>query len=306
MMNQIQNSAGTLFLKFNPAVGGSITRFFVVRDGKEIDLMRPAPVSGNYTVLDVSSFPLTPYSNRIDHGKFAFGGREYKVGPNFREEPHPNHGTGWTSQWSVEKQESDEVTLTLSRNDNPHSPYVYYARQTFKLSNTGLSISMSIRNDGPEALPFGLGHHPYFRKTPETRLMANIQRVWESNAMIPTQLVDVPEAWDFSKGRNLSSEIGAPVNGFGGNDYIDGCFVDWDGNAEIEWPEDHAKLQIQADDLFRHFVIYVPQGNFFCAEPVSHATDAFNLADKGHKDVGLTILQPNQAMSGIMNFNFVG
>jgi aldose 1-epimerase len=40
-------------------------------------------------------------------------------------------------------------------------------------------------------------------------------------------------------------------------------------------------------------VIFTPPGRpFFCAEPVSHVTDAFNLADAGRADTGRRVLDP--------------
>lgn len=301
-MHHIINRSNNLALEFNPDVGGSITAFYSILNGVRVDLMRPAPKTANYTELDVSSFPLTPFSNRIAGGKFTFDDKEFSVGPNFRDEPQPNHGDGWTSKWSIEKQTPHSVTLGLKSGPKALTPYVYSASQTFTLNENGLSIDMSITNNGQETLPFGLGHHPYFRKTPGTILKANLSHVWESSAMIPTNLVPVPEEWNFSHGKNLTTEIGAPVNGFGGNDYIDGCFQGWDRKAEILWPEDKMGVRIESDLLFSHFVIYVPQADFLCAEPVSHATDAFNLSHRGEKDVGFKVLKPNESMSGRMTF----
>ncbi len=44
-------------------------------------------------------------------------------------------------------------------------------------------------------------------------------------------------------------------------------------------------------------VIYSPPGQpFFCAEPVSHTTDAINLAAAGRTDTGLLVLEPGQTV----------
>jgi aldose 1-epimerase len=42
-----------------------------------------------------------------------------------------------------------------------------------------------------------------------------------------------------------------------------------------------------------YLVVFTPPGRpFFCAEPVSHVTDAFNLADAGRADTGRQVLEP--------------
>lgn len=300
----LKNKAGTLCLQFNPQLGGAITAYYALEGGRRIDLMRPAPESGDVTVLDVSSFPLTPFSNRIAQGRFGMNGTIYPVGPNFRDEPHPNHGDGWTSEWTLESKKDNSATLSLESGPKPGTPYIYRAQQTFTLGDDYLDIDMTIENKGKETLPFGLGHHPYFNKDDDTVLQANLTHVWDSEMMIPTTLRAVPTEWDFSKGRRLSDQVGAPVNGFGGNDYIDGCFQGWDRKAEVRWPSKNAAVKISADEIYSHFVIYVPQNNFICAEPVSHATDAFNLADRGEKNVGFRTLAPGETMGGKMRFAY--
>jgi aldose 1-epimerase len=41
--------------------------------------------------------------------------------------------------------------------------------------------------------------------------------------------------------------------------------------------------------------VYTPPGqSFFCAEPVSHITDAFNLAAAGQADTGMLTLAPGE------------
>jgi aldose 1-epimerase len=44
-------------------------------------------------------------------------------------------------------------------------------------------------------------------------------------------------------------------------------------------------------------VVYTPPGeSFFCAEPVSHITDAFNLAATGQADTGMLTLAPGESV----------
>ncbi|MDD3021206.1 MAG: aldose 1-epimerase, partial [Alphaproteobacteria bacterium] len=255
--------------------------------------------------LNFSSFPLTPFSNRIGFGKLDFNGKIYNVGPAFGGEPHPNHGSGWQSEWTLDEKGDDFAKLSIRVPKSADSPYDYEAHQIFQLTETGLSITMEIKNTGEEALPFGTGHHPYFVRTPKTSIQANLPKVWFSKDMVPTELVDVPDMWNFKNGKVLDPQNLEAKHGGDGSAYIDHCFTEWDRVARITWPEfENTTLRITADESFGHFVLFVPsKGDFFCAEPVTNATDGFNLKAKGTKGTGTIVLAPKETFKGVMNFD---
>jgi aldose 1-epimerase len=61
-------------------------------------------------------------------------------------------------------------------------------------------------------------------------------------------------------------------------------------------------VRIEAEPIFGHLVVYIPDGrDFFAIEPVSHANDAVNRpADEGN---GFRILQPGETMTGAVRFS---
>jgi hypothetical protein len=74
--------------------------------------------------------------------------------------------------------------------------------------------------------------------------------------------------------------------------------VGWSRRALIEWPERGARLTMTAEPPLDYLVIFTPRGRrFFCAEPVSHVTDAFNLAAAGHPDTGFRVLAPGETLA---------
>lgn len=296
-----------LRLEFCPQVGGGITKFEALVNGRQVPLFRPYDPNLPLDPLNFGSFPLTPFSNRIGFGKLAFDGKEYNVGPAFGGEPHPNHGSGWQSEWVLDEQGDDFAKLSIKVPKSAESPYDYEAVQTFQLTETGLSITMEIKNTGEETLPFGTGHHPYFVRTPKTSIQANIPKVWLSKEMVPTELVDVPEMWNFKNDKVLDPQKLEAKHGGDGSAYIDHCFAEWDGTTIITWPEfENTKLAITADPMFENFVIFVPsKGDFFCAEPVTNATDGFNLMAKGHPKTGTVVLKPQETLKGTMHYNLV-
>jgi hypothetical protein len=69
------------------------------------------------------------------------------------------------------------------------------------------------------------------------------------------------------------------------------------GRAVVDCPERRARLAIEAGPPRDHLVVYTPPGRaFFCVEPVSHVTDAFNLAAAGRTDTGTLVLTPSETV----------
>lgn len=104
-------------------------------------------------------------------------------------------------------------------------------------------------------------------------------------SLMPTELVSPPPAWDPGRGLRVDA-VG-----------LDNCFTGWGRRAVIEWPEWHARLVMTADPPLDCLMVYTPPGrDFFCVEPVSHATDAVNLAAAGRTDTGLLTLEPGETV----------
>ena len=84
---------------------------------------------------------------------------------------------------------------------------------------------------------------------------------------------------------------------------LDNAFTGWRRQATIIWPEREARLAIDADPPLGFLVVYSPAGeDYFCVEPVSHCTDAFNLAAQGRGDTGMLTLEPGASLSATVRF----
>lgn len=299
----IRSPDGNLTLEYSAQTGGCILSFRAVGQ----DIFRPYDPAKPLEPLNAASFPLTPYSNRIIGGRLNFGGEIFDVGPRAPYDLHQLHGDGWLLPWQVAAQAQDSVTLRLETHSAPHTPYIYEAAQTYRLDRRGLEISMSVTNRGARALPFGLGHHPYFPRHAQTTLTARLPYVWHSDKIVPAAVAPTPPAWDFSDGLSLGDDtFGPPSQGMDGRDLLDHCFTGWDGKARIDWPGRKLGVEITADPVFGSFVIYIPAAApFFCAEPVTNINDAFNLQSRGVPDTGTVILQPGETLRGRMRFDVI-
>ncbi len=83
---------------------------------------------------------------------------------------------------------------------------------------------------------------------------------------------------------------------------LDNCYAAWTGRAEITRPEHHLHLTLAGDDLFRHLVVYTPDGKpYFAVEPASNMTDAVNHMDTV-PDHGLRVLHPGETLQRQVRF----
>lgn len=285
-MTQHTLRSGDLELVVDAGHGGSIMAF---RKG-QFDLMRPWDGT-SADPRSYASFPLVPFSGRIDHGRFRVGGRSYALPANFLPEPHAIHGDGWTTPWTMGATDTASAEMELLH-DEAGDVLRYRATQMFWLYPDRLEISMGITNRGPEPMPFGLGHHPYFGDRDQALLSADVEGVWMPDDLnVPVKLEPVPKLWGFAERRPVDELV------------LDHVFQGWSGSALVEWPEAGQALEITADELYRHLVVYTPPGQpFFCVEPVSMIGNGFNLLEDGVAGTGVRILAPGESMRGSMYF----
>ena len=286
-------SAGRATVGVAPAIGGSVTHFhWIDRVGRH-DWLRPASpadlVSG--TAGRLACFPLVPFSNRIREGRFVFGGHAVRLPLNRAPEPHAEHGHGWQAAWTVVDRAKDRLALQYEHQADAW-PFPYRARQDFVLTDDEFRVTLAVENRGRETMPVGLGLHPYFPRTPGCRLSARVDAMWATDGeVMPTRLVDADPRIGAGDGLPLADVV------------LDNVFPGWQRQATIFWPERNARLSIDAESPLDFLVVYSPAGDdFFCAEPVSHCTDAFNLAAQGRDDTGMLMLEAGASASATVRF----
>lgn len=258
--------------------------------------MRETPEEAlpNGLVRLTSSYPLIPYSNRIANGRFVFNGTEHNLALNFGDHPHSIHGNAWQKPWEVLEADHTHCRLLLvHRPDGDEAlgwPFAYRAEQAFDLDPDGLALTLTLTNEDDRPMPAGLGLHPFFPKRPGACLQFAAEGVYRSGAdSLPVESTPVPAEWDYRELRDL------------GEPRLDNCFRGWNGMARIVYSQEKIGLCIQADPLFGHLVVYVPEGrNFFAVEPVSHVNNAVNRPDL--IDHGLKVLQPGETLRGKVRF----
>lgn len=270
-------TAGDWRAEIDPSLGGSILSLTF----RDRPILRPTPAGAN-DPLQTACFPLVPYANRIDHGRFRFDDKAFDVSATSGFEPHALHGLGWLKPWTVSRADAAVAVLTFSH-AGPGWPWAFEAEQRFALSERGLRIDLTLTNRDARPAPAGVGLHPYFHRSADARLTVAAPQVWLSDdSLIPRQLAKAEALFDWS-GSPLVAD--AP--------FVDNAYEGWTGEARLASSE--GAVTLSAPSVSRVHV-YAPQGaDFVCIEPVSHRPDALNApADEAS---GLAILQPGETLS---------
>lgn len=275
---------GDIRLVVAPRFGASVVSFDRVGADQAVEIFRRTP-DNIESALECAMPVMLPWVNRISRGGLVVGGKLHPLEPNIPGEPFPNHGNGFQSEWSVLEQSLTSITLGLN-SDGP-GPYVYDAEYDFALDGLALLARIELVNRSAQALPFGIGLHPWLPRTPGTTLEAFASDVWlEDERYIPTQSVpldDAPE-FDFRAANSLPGS------------WINNSFVGWNGIAEIFWPDRQFRLSVSSPDTACYHV-YSPDrhARFFCFETETHIPDAARLLQAG--TVGAPDwLQPGEAL----------
>lgn len=230
-----------------------------------------------------ANFALMPFSNRIAEGRFNFMGRDYVIPPNVPgpQFPVPIHGFGWQGDWDIEQLSKHEAVLRLQVAGTAW-PSAFTAEQRITLTGTGYTHALSVTNIGEQAMPAGLGLHPYFPAGAEAISGSFSGRWLTGKDGLPYGHEQLSRQPDWFSGEQFD------------------CGFDWPGpEITIDWPD--RRVTITADPVFGHAIIYIPQNApFFCVEPVTHATDAVNRQNE------MVTLQPGKTLSGKVSFALQG
>lgn len=279
-MNIIKLQSESLELEVLPELGGAIKslNFLSQEDIRPIFREVENPKSAGET----SYFPLVPFSNRIKDGQFLWRDQKIQLPLNFLPEKHAIHGFGCQNTWFVDQQLADKVVLRYE-NTCPSWPFHFIAEQAISLQHNKLIIQLRVVNLSDKEMPCGLGFHPYFTKTPQVRVQTGANKMWAVDSeCLPTEIVNTP--FDVE-----------PLSWFSINEHeLDNALIWSKPQATIEWPEWDLKAKLSSSSNCRFLVCYSPSTeNFFCLEPVTHCTDAFNKFNAGESNTGITLLSPS-------------
>ena len=249
---------------------------------------------------------LFPFPNRIRNGRWQFAGKTYQFDKS-SESPTTIHGLLLNRPYKVDKLAADEngATLICSLNSQDFPdvsrqyPFPFSIAITYTLTETVLTMAVSIKNLGEEKMPMGFGIHPYFNvnlagmaDASKAVITVPAAKYWElDDVLVPTGIQrDVTGTLDLRNGQPFSHLKLDHV-------FTDVQFVDGVSRCRIENRDTGHGMVMESDAQFRELVVYTPPGrDAICFEPYTCPTDAINLEAKGIP-AGIIVLSPAETFS---------
>ena len=255
----IDLAAGGWRAALRPEVGGCLAAL----DCNGVPVLRTMADGADHA-LQSSCFPLVPYCNRIAGVRFSWGGRDVSIRPNLPPQRHPLHGLGWLAEWRVVRHDAASALLEHAHDGSGEWPWAYVAHQHIALDDTGCTMRLMVRSGAAEAVPMGLGFHPYFRRAKESVMTLAAETMLGIDAeLLPDgarHVADTLAPW--SQGARLPDRL------------VDNSFAGWTGSATISDARGTITLRGFGTP---HCHIYAPPGDAeLCLEPVNHLPDALN------------------------------
>jgi len=233
-------AAGPAVVGVDPSDGGRVTSLAL--DGLELlggDEPPDAAPPGWFT----GCFPMAPYAGRLDHGRFSFQGRRYRMPANTG--PHAAHGTVFDTAWAVDGTPS-ATSLTMRAGLGPPWPFGGMVRQTLELSAAALRLTLVLSNDR-RTMPGALGFHPWFRRDVGSGEVTVDVRPARRYRPDPSGIV-----------RELGADLGTRP--------WDDAFTDLAAAPVVRWPRGPT-LSLESEAPV--WVVYERAGPAVCVEPLS-------------------------------------
>ncbi len=308
----LKDSKAKLRATFLPEMGSQLISLYSEELGVEF-IKGPESLEDRTTGI---GFPILMPPNRIENGRFTFDGREYKLDINERGRENHIHGFVHNKPWRVKDIGADRrgawIETVIRSIDEVYItrqfPHDFELSMKYFLKDGALKITSRCINKGEDAMPFGIGFHPYF-KAPlsenSSKSMCSINvpanKVWELKECIPTgRLIDL-------KGDPKDLRDGASLEGMLLDDVYTDLENQGDGSA-CQYIDQGTKvgLRFTADSQFLHWVIYSGKtidADFICLEPYTWVTNAPNLHIPS-SITGFRALAPNEEFIGEMELSF--
>ena len=253
-----------------PALGGALVAAKARHAGAWLEVTRPIEAASvtERSILKLGGFALAPFCNRIEGASFTHEGATVRLPRNWPADPAiAIHGLAWQRPWRVDVRGEQHVELAQAV-DEAGVDFRYAARLTYDVTGEVARQAISIRNEGETTLPFGLGFHPYFRRTPKATV------AFAADGWLVPDARCFPLRWQ-PLTPDLDARPGCLVEALKGTD---ATFTGWARQAALTWPELGATLMLEASATAKALHVFVPGDGrqTLCLEPVSHVIDVHN------------------------------
>lgn len=282
-------------LEVLPEMGASILN---LRAASGRPVMRPVPLEAVRTSSQCASYTLLPFSNRIRDARFVFGGQEVALRVN-TDDGLAQHGDVRNRPWQLLERSDTHLRYGFDSRAfaDLNWPWAFTAQIEYRLHGPHFDTTLTLTNADDRDMPAGMGLHPYYVRV-QDGVDATLQLGADLKYDTDERLLTVGGARPVRPDEDYRTP--SPVGGR----FIDGTYTAWDGLTRLDWGV--RALTVTADNVYSHSVVFTAPDGSLALEPVSHATDAFNLAAQGVAGVDARTLSPGQSLAGTVRVTLEG
>jgi aldose 1-epimerase len=235
---------------------------------------------------------LAPWPNRIEDGRYEFGGRSHQLPLTEPAASNAIHGLVRWRNWALGERSDGSVRMRLALHPQPGYPFSLDLSVEYSLSRAGLRVATTASNIGGDPCPFGCGAHPYLtvgtERVDTALLRIPARTILRSNDRgIPVGAAPVEEAGlDFRDAQTVAATT------------LDHCFTDLerDGDGitrvEIAPPDGGERLTLWVDGSYGYVMVFTGDPlpdvarRSIAIEPMTCPPNAFRSGE------GVTVLEP--------------
>ncbi|MDO9380353.1 MAG: aldose 1-epimerase family protein [Nocardioidaceae bacterium] len=248
------------------------------------------PASGRGQVL-------VPWPNRVDGGRYSFGGRDQQLAITEVGKGNASHGLLRWVGWEVTSAGGSATARTVIR-PQPGYPHTVEASLAYALGDDGLSVTASLRNLGSGPAPVGMGFHPYV--SIGAPVVDDVELTLPAGRYSDVDDRGIPGASHDVGGTSYDFRSPRPV----GDTVLDTPFTDLARDADGRWRvhvgrPDGSTVTLWGDETFGHLQVFTADGwsggaprAAIAVEPMTCPPNAF-VTGEGRVD-----LEPGEALTG--------
>lgn len=234
---------------------------------------------------------LVPWPNRVRAGRYSFGGQSHQLALTEAAQGNAIHGLTRFAPWTVDDRDASRLRLVHTVHPQPGYPFGLAASVDYELSETGLEVTVAVRNRCEVTAPVGIGAHPYLRAGAGTvdewaLHLPAAHRLLTDAQQIPTAAEPVAgTAYDFGTPRlvgtaRLDTAYTELERDAAGNCRVELRAADGSGVALVAGPEISHLMAFTGDTL----ADAGQRRRGLAVEPMTCAPNAFN-SDEGLREL---------------------
>jgi aldose 1-epimerase len=243
---------------------------------------------------------LAPWPNRVEGGRYTFGGTEFQLALTEPGSGNAIHGlTRWTA-WTRVRHNASAVLLRSAPHGYQGYPFCLEIDAEYRLDpEAGLHVAVTAANRGSSPAPYGTGSHPYL--TVGTPAIDSCELTLPAASWLPADDHGIPSGppaavegtpYDFRKTRTIgTTRLDHALTGLDrdgdGRAWVHLAADGWEYGVRLWAGEGHRWLQVFTGDPLGPDL----RRKALAVEPMSCPPNAFVTGDD------LLVLQPGEAVT---------